>query len=116
MMLQISDPTHKSFSDELSERFRLLRKSKGLKLIDVARLCHTTPQTIQRLETNKMTVSTEWIEKLCTALGENPKTLFSTEDNWQEKYYNLLNDFTRLHCEIQIFKECADRIAENIRS
>lgn len=115
-MLQIAETQQKSFSGELAERFRSLRKLKGYSLADVAKLCNTTPQTIQRIETNKMTISTEWIEAICKALGENPRTLFYEVGNYQDKYYNLLNEFTRLHCEIQILKDGADRLAERVKT
>ncbi|MEC9368557.1 MAG: helix-turn-helix transcriptional regulator, partial [Pseudomonadota bacterium] len=35
----------------------------------------TTAQTIQRLETANMTVSTDWLERLATALGVRPLDL-----------------------------------------
>lgn len=115
-MLQISEAREKSFSEELAECFRRLRKAKGYTLSDVAKLCNTTPQTIQRLETNNMTISTEWIEAICKALGENPKNLFSKTDKWQQKYYDSTDEVRRLHCEIQILKDGVDRLAERIKS
>jgi len=45
-------------------------------LDDIARLCETTPQTICRLEIATMTLSVDWIEKICIALDIEPYTIF----------------------------------------
>ncbi|VAW13615.1 hypothetical protein MNBD_ALPHA09-1771 [hydrothermal vent metagenome] len=41
---------------------------RGLTLRDLADRIGTTPQTVQRLETANMTVSTDWLEKIAQAL------------------------------------------------
>lgn len=55
---------------------RSARKRKKLTLSEVATRCGTTPQTVQRLETANMTLSVEWIERLCGALDVDPAELF----------------------------------------
>lgn len=49
-------------------------------LLQLAQRCGTTPQTIQRLETANMTMSLEWLEKLCSALDVHPMQFFADED------------------------------------
>jgi transcriptional regulator with XRE-family HTH domain len=51
---------------------RAYRKLRGLTLDQVASKCGTTPQTIQRLETAKMTMSLEWLQQLAEVLGVAP--------------------------------------------
>lgn len=55
---------------------RKLRQQKGLKLSDIAKLCETTPQSIQRLETGGMSMSLEWLDKICKALGVEDMEIF----------------------------------------
>ncbi|HET8726598.1 MAG TPA: helix-turn-helix transcriptional regulator [Alphaproteobacteria bacterium] len=69
-------PIAPSLTDIVCKRLRKARDEAGLTLAEVARRCRTTPQTIQRLETGKMTVSLEWLEKLCRALDIEPAELF----------------------------------------
>lgn len=52
----------------MKTRIRHFRKMKGMTLRQLAQLVGTTPQTIQRLETSNMTVSTDWLEKIAEAL------------------------------------------------
>jgi len=61
----------------IGERLRKIRRGKGLSLQDVADRVETTPQTIQRLETDNMTLTIKWVERICPALGIEPATLFS---------------------------------------
>ena len=58
-------------------RIRELRKSRGLTLRELAEKVGTTPQTIQRLETANMTVSTTWLEKIAGALNVEVAELIS---------------------------------------
>jgi transcriptional regulator with XRE-family HTH domain len=62
----------------MATRIRLTRKLRGLTLQELADKVGTTPQTIQRLETNNMTVSIEWLERIGQALQVNPATLLSS--------------------------------------
>lgn len=63
----------------LRTRIRELRKARQLTLKELAGKVGTTPQTIQRLETANMTVSTDWLERLALALGVAPLDLVEDE-------------------------------------
>jgi len=54
---------------------RAYRKLRGLTLLQIAVLCGTTPQTIQRLETANMTMSLDWLQALADALKVEPYQL-----------------------------------------
>lgn len=58
---------------------RQIRQARGLKLSDVADLCGTSPQNIQRLETGGMTMSLEWLDKLVRALDLRAADVFLSE-------------------------------------
>jgi len=62
---------------DLRTRLRELRKSHGWTLADVAERLGTTPQTISRLETNVMTVSTDWLQKFANLFGVSAAELIS---------------------------------------
>ncbi len=53
----------------METRIRELRKAKGWTLQQVANLVGTTAQTVQRLETANMTVSTDWLERFANAFS-----------------------------------------------
>lgn len=53
----------------METRIRELRKAKGWTLQQVADLVETTPQTVQRLETANMTVSTDWLDRFAQAFS-----------------------------------------------
>ncbi len=59
----------------MQTRIRQMRKARGLTLQQLAQSTGTTAQTIQRLETGNMTVSTDWLEKLAKALDIYPGDL-----------------------------------------
>lgn len=65
----------------IGHRLRNLRKRKGLTLENVASAVGSTPQTIQRLETNNMTINIEWLEKMCAVLDVQPIVLFDVNFN-----------------------------------
>lgn len=60
---------------EYKTRIRFLRKKKGMTLQEVAKLAGTSAQTIQRLETDKMTVSVDWLNRIAEALQVSPRSL-----------------------------------------
>ena len=60
----------------METRIRELRKRAGLTLQQLAARVGTTPQTVQRLETANMTVSTDWLERFAEAFGVHPADLF----------------------------------------
>lgn len=53
----------------MKTRIRELRKRRGLTLQQLADIVGTTAQTVQRLETANMTVSTDWLERFADAFG-----------------------------------------------
>ena len=61
---------------EMKTRIRELRRERGWTLQDLAGRIGTTAQTVQRLETQNMTVSTDWLEKFGEAFGMDPVSLF----------------------------------------
>jgi transcriptional regulator with XRE-family HTH domain len=62
-------------------RIRDLRKRRGLTLKELADRIGTTPQTVQRLETANMTVSTDWLERISDALGVRPVDLLEDRED-----------------------------------
>lgn len=56
---------------------REFRKSRGMTLKQLADKINTTPQTVQRLETDNMTVSMAWLEKIAIALQVEPYKLLT---------------------------------------
>src|SRR6185503_6997255 len=54
---------------------RAYRKLRGMTLLQIAGICGTTPQTIQRLETANMTMSLDWLQALADALKVEPYQL-----------------------------------------
>ena len=61
----------------METRIRHFRKLRGWTLQELAERIGTTAQTIQRLETSNMTVSTDWLERIGAALGVPPINLLS---------------------------------------
>jgi transcriptional regulator with XRE-family HTH domain len=59
----------------MQTRIRQLRKNHNLTLQQLADRIGTTPQTIQRLETENMTVSIQWLTKLAQAFNVFPADL-----------------------------------------
>lgn len=66
-----------SLGELVASRLRAARKAAGLTLLDVSRTCGTTPQTIQRLETNNMTLSIDWVERIARAVDIEPHMIFA---------------------------------------
>lgn len=87
-MLKCVDHAEGAVSGDLAKRIgaamREARKRKGLRLIDVAERCGTTPQSIQRLETATMALSADWIERICAALGIDADGLFNNDSRVAE--------------------------------
>lgn len=65
-----------TLSRSVGARIRIIRKTTGLTLEQLARLCDTTPQTMQRLEVGNMTLSIDWVETIAKALCVEPVQLF----------------------------------------
>jgi transcriptional regulator with XRE-family HTH domain len=64
----------------METRIRELRKAKGWTLRQVADLVGTTAQTVQRLETANMTVSTDWLERFANAFSVRAVDLIRDRD------------------------------------
>ena len=79
-------------------QIRAIRKQKGMTLNDLARASGTTPQTIQRLEMGTMTLSVDWIESICTALGAEPYELFPHPDK------NISDQIAEIREEAEIMR------------
>lgn len=62
----------------MATRIHQVRKQRCLTLQNLADRVGTTAQTIQRLETAKMTVTVEWLERIAKALDMNPAMLLTT--------------------------------------
>ena len=58
-------------------RLRQSRKRQGLTLLDVAKRCRTTQQTIQRLETGNMSIDMEWLELITGVLDISIAEIFN---------------------------------------
>lgn len=71
----IEKPTA-SLASQVGARIRMFRKHRGMTLKQLADAIGTTPQTVQRLEADTMTMSIHWIERFCTALQIKPYELF----------------------------------------
>lgn len=61
-------------------RIRELRKKHGLTQVELAQKIGTTAQTVQRLETANMTVSTDWLEKFAKVFDVRPADLLQREE------------------------------------
>ena len=59
----------------MRHRIRNLRKQKGWTIKEVARRAGTSEATISRLETQRMTVSTDWLERLAGIFNVAPADL-----------------------------------------
>lgn len=60
-------------------RIREIRRLRGLTLQELASKVGTTAQTVQRLETDNMAISLDWLEKIASAFGLNVCALLSAE-------------------------------------
>ena len=65
----------------MQTRIREFRKLRGMTLKELADKIKTTPQTVQRLETANMTVSTDWLEKIARALLVEPADLIGSRSS-----------------------------------
>jgi transcriptional regulator with XRE-family HTH domain len=61
----------------MENRIRHFRKMHGMTLEKLGKRINTTAQTIQRLETSNMTVSTDWLEKIADVFGIEPAALLT---------------------------------------
>lgn len=59
----------------MRQRIREFRIRRGMTQSELAEKVGTTAATVSRLETNMMTVSTEWLERFAQVLGVHPAEL-----------------------------------------
>ncbi len=64
----------------MKNRIRLYRRQRNLTLKQLADAVGTTPQTISRLETEVMTLSTDWLSRLGDVLGVHPTDLLDSPE------------------------------------
>ena len=64
----------------MKNRIRHYRRQRQMTLKDLADSIGTTPQTVSRLETEVMTLSTDWLERLASALGVHASELLDTPE------------------------------------
>jgi transcriptional regulator with XRE-family HTH domain len=80
----------------MQTRIREFRKLRGMTLKELADKISTTPQTVQRLETANMTVSTDWLEKIARALLVEPADLLGTRSNREIQLIGRIGDHGRV--------------------
>ena len=99
---------------QVAAKMRNARKSRGLTLLDVAQRCGSTHQTIHRVETAKITISLEWVERIAQALGMLPESFFETNTN-QGKNMEI-EVTTKVKKQVRYLKaECGVRYWEDAR-
>lgn len=89
---------------------RKQRKARGWSMDKLAGFCGTTQQTIQRLELATMTLSVDWVERVCSAFEISPHVLFSHPPEVEmERREREMEDF---RAEVRVFRERIDRFLE----
>ncbi|MEM8687885.1 MAG: helix-turn-helix transcriptional regulator [Pseudomonadota bacterium] len=64
----------------MKTRIREFRKDRKWTLVKLAKMVGTTAQTVQRLETSNMTVSTDWLERFGEVFNVDPVQLLVSPD------------------------------------
>jgi len=64
----------------MRNHIRYFRKLRGLTLGEIGQKIGTTPQTVSRLETGAMTLSTDWLVRLGSVLKVDPIDLMDSPD------------------------------------
>lgn len=96
------------FGAEVAATLRRERKTRGFTLKEVADAVGTTPQTIQRVETNNMTISVEWVQRICAALGIEPKTLMAEREPLNRKL--VISIITNIDIQIDEMKQLREHL------
>ncbi len=81
---------------EMQTRIREFRKLRGMTLKELADKIKTTPQTVQRLETANMTVSTDWLEKIARALLVEPADLIGSRSSREIRLIGRIGEHGRV--------------------
>ena len=74
----------------MKNRIRHYRRQRHMTLKALAESVGTTPQTVSRLETEVMTLSADWLERLGTALGVHPSELLDAPERPEIPILGLL--------------------------
>lgn len=82
--------TTKMQRPDLRTRLREHRKARGWTLAHVAEALGTTPQTISRLETNVMTVSTDWLQRFADLFEVDVAHFFDTTQGAAVKFLGVV--------------------------
>lgn len=105
-----SDQATKRLASQLGKRFRQARKGRRLTLKVVAEKCATTPQTVQRLEAATMSLSADWIERLCHVLEIEPANIIQDTPHLLE----MQNAMLRMREEAAVLRLRACQFIEKI--
>lgn len=81
----------------MQTRIREFRKLRGMTLKELADKIKTTPQTVQRLETANMTVSTDWLEKIARALLVEPADLIGNRSSREIRLIGRVGEHGRIN-------------------
>lgn len=81
----------------MQTRIREFRKLRGMTLKELADKIKTTPQTVQRLETANMTVSTDWLEKIARALLVEPADLIGARSSREIQLIGRIGEHGRVN-------------------
>jgi len=79
----------------MKTRIREFRRLNGWTLKSLAARLDTTPQTIQRLETGTISVSTEWLARFAEVFGTSPAALLGSTHETGNNGAELLGDVGR---------------------
>lgn len=88
-----------SLALQVGERIRKLRKRHGLTLQQAAQLYRTSPQSAQRFERGKMTVSLDWLERIAEAFSVEPYELLLPDGVEADLRKSARQDLVRLFCQ-----------------
>ena len=75
----ISTAPRRDLAQHVGAQIRRRRKVRGWKLRDLAARMRTTPQTVQRLEAAKITMSMDWLDRIADALDVEPWQLLGVD-------------------------------------
>ncbi len=81
----------------MRNHIRHFRKLRGLTLGEIGREIGTTPQTVSRLETGTMTLSTDWLVRLGSALKVSPTDLLDSPDRQSIPVIGVIQERGFLH-------------------
>ena len=80
----------------MENRIRHFRKQRDMTLAELAARVGTTPQSISRLETGLMTLSTDWLQKFAEAFHVHPTDLLEQPDREALPLLGVIGEDARL--------------------